>query len=1142
MVKKGQLSLFILLSLILIILSSLIFVVTSKETENTTDPRLKVTQSADLFPVEKYVKQCIHKEIIPLTKKYASNGFYFNSSNDYVEFNGNKIMKHYTPKKGNSVITKNYVADKLSSLSDSLLEKCINTTRYENMGYKIKDGPVETNITIAKKSLKVDVNYNITLYKKAETIKKSKFTEFINLPLGEIMKISNEVLNSKIYGNFDTDTFRFKNPEHQLEISKPYPDIIFSISNKLNESLTKSLKINFAIGTPDVTLNKFAENKNKFKSNACYIEDKCYSGSTELECYKKKGSFNSNEKCQSLYPVLTQEKFDQIINGKNNTLLHGNDCNKWYDVWSGRVINETHKSGESWCSYEPGVGGRQYKLVCINGEVIVEPCRDFKEEICVDNTLKIDEETHNHAVCRINKFESCNDCESKSCCENSELRDCYWDKETGCTSSTPPGTKFWINNEADTICSMESSSRSYNTDTKISFDLLCANSGDCGIKQNYYGDYPGITTNNYNSQLKEKLEHLAQKKKDSRNNLLSEVKEKQNFNFEKNRRTREIPGFVSILNNYLKHIDNAMLYDIDEYLDPDIPIKINNNYLGRCDSWDSPILSDCSSCGPSEVKNGTNNYAICTEYKCKSLGKNCIFRKVNGYPLCQEKEENPEPLEILDIKIKNRSQSEIKTPLGEGNLIDEKIKPGEPIDMKIITNKESLCKLSYLPDKNFYEIPVPDMTNKKFTKIHGTSISFNHGYEVLDEIPLYFNSKNYSNIMEKLIDLRYKFETFKRKYPSIDKYSKGIYKLLVPITEYYFDLKTQKKLKYIFEGFDKGKYNIMLKCIDLGGKETKSRHISFELNYPCEDKKPPQILKTHPKNEGIMQKKFNVYLDEISECRYDTLDLSYKNMRYDLECEKNPYQISPVADGSYKCSGIIHNDTFISVDKAEIFIKCKDHPEFDQRDNKFIIRFDERFNYKKLNNNTYNGSYEIKIDNSSKIDIVNLEDLIKKEDYGEYLFYIPHDNSTHLKIGFPAPFECKSSKCSSSSCLTSLNPGNTSHIIECKRKIPECSFYERNSNKKSYKLILYKRKRLEIESTSYLDKQFYIDINDTINAQSDCGIRLDNEEGYLEMKETEDGIFNYKIKDSEIGYHEADIICINKYGDEKHETIGYEIY
>ncbi|MFH1456337.1 MAG: hypothetical protein ABIF40_05310 [archaeon] len=130
-------------------------------------------------------------------------------------------------------------------------------------------------------------------------------------------------------------------------------------------------------------------------------------------------------------------------------------CGSIYeDDVSPNADGEQKDNGESWCVYDmlPGrgqdyVGSRQYRHMCLNGEEIVEPCSDFREQICIQGELGGDvlytiealreafqqDEDYVQAGCRSNRWSDCYNCnteetdESKiECCVNTDLRDCYW--------------------------------------------------------------------------------------------------------------------------------------------------------------------------------------------------------------------------------------------------------------------------------------------------------------------------------------------------------------------------------------------------------------------------------------------------------------------------------------------------------------------------------------------------------------------------------------------------------------------------------------------------------------------------------------------------------------------------------------------
>jgi len=156
------------------------------------------------------------------------------------------------------------------------------------------------------------------------------------------------------------------------------------------------------------------------------------------------------------------------------------------------------KNGESWCIYDtlPGlardaVGSRHFRHICVNGEEFIEPCRDYREEICIQGVMGNEPASTSfesfgvkgnyvEAACRDNRWEDCFACNSqtacggdcadkgvecciKKCCEEISVRDCFWMKAgiaagvSGvCVADVPPGFAFW----AASVLPVSSSTRS----------------------------------------------------------------------------------------------------------------------------------------------------------------------------------------------------------------------------------------------------------------------------------------------------------------------------------------------------------------------------------------------------------------------------------------------------------------------------------------------------------------------------------------------------------------------------------------------------------------------------------------------------------------------------------------------------------
>lgn len=156
----------------------------------------------------------------------------------------------------------------------------------------------------------------------------------------------------------------------------------------------------------------------------------------------------------------------------------------------GTKNGKDYKNGESWCVPQGPVGegrdlvgSRHFRHVCINGEEVIEPCADFRNEICIENILETYSGNFIEAACRPNRWKDCLDQEEKDDCLNTDKRDCYWFKgakyvgnaettgtassDTGegttkklkdggemCLPNFPAGFQFWNQGDAKTVCSL----------------------------------------------------------------------------------------------------------------------------------------------------------------------------------------------------------------------------------------------------------------------------------------------------------------------------------------------------------------------------------------------------------------------------------------------------------------------------------------------------------------------------------------------------------------------------------------------------------------------------------------------------------------------------------------------------------------
>jgi hypothetical protein len=119
-------------------------------------------------------------------------------------------------------------------------------------------------------------------------------------------------------------------------------------------------------------------------------------------------------------------------------------------------------NGESWCVFPAedrdnstktdAVGSRYFKEVCVDGVVKVEPCADFRNEVCIQGSTETSAGEFSSAACRVNRWQDCVMQMEEDDCNNIDRRDCRWmpsvsglmigGGSSSGTGTVPAGTKF----------------------------------------------------------------------------------------------------------------------------------------------------------------------------------------------------------------------------------------------------------------------------------------------------------------------------------------------------------------------------------------------------------------------------------------------------------------------------------------------------------------------------------------------------------------------------------------------------------------------------------------------------------------------------------------------------------------------------
>ncbi|MBR9701651.1 hypothetical protein GOV13_01890 [Candidatus Pacearchaeota archaeon] len=184
------------------------------------------------------------------------------------------------------------------------------------------------------------------------------------------------------------------------------------------------------------------------------------------------------------------------------------------------------KNGESWCVYDSYIGegkdtagSRHWKRMCIDGEIKVEGCADYRGGICVQSEMSSDDgsETFTAAACVVNEAMSClgynsdddmeDKCRANEDCMIKSIKIAAQFQFDVCVGEYPRGFDLTGGGNSEKICGMASQTCSVMYEKNIvgswrckkncacegggfapQMNDLCISLGDCGSYVNYVGE------------------------------------------------------------------------------------------------------------------------------------------------------------------------------------------------------------------------------------------------------------------------------------------------------------------------------------------------------------------------------------------------------------------------------------------------------------------------------------------------------------------------------------------------------------------------------------------------------------------------------------------------------------------------------
>lgn len=639
---------FIILALITLFVITSLIVISIWQAKSPTSQPIQRAGSFDsvIGDVTNYIEACLAKEASPLVATLAEHGGRMEPPEE-AYLNGTKIHALCINRNNfegcvSTLTTKSSLEQELQTSMMASLSECTNIQpQFGSTGAQITTGTPTLNVSITIDAIHLTLAYPVKVALGQNQRELDTFSTTIDSPLGRLFGMALDITNQAARdGIFDKDEYMANHDSSILiETHKPYPHTVYQL-RRYDPRQGQDFLFQFALQGKKTAGKEPLYLEPKY--GCCYSNDNTYHyNPNPTECarigkYEGPGCGMPANAAPAVEGCCVRSGNQCSVTtsgecGPGNIFYENDrlcsqapgctslDCQQTYNMPTRTISAGPRKNGESWCIYDGRVGNgndlagsRHYVHSCVRGREYVEPCRDFREELCAEERRSTPGgAVIAHATCRINRFDDCTRQQDAGNCLDSSVRDCEW--MPGIYGSTPtytryalciptvaPGLPFW-EGTGQGICKEANNENTAAPKKKRTFGhqacWACQRVGDCGPKQNI----ADVTTLGGCFNPDGEIESSK---------LLPAGSTRQQY-----------PGLA--LATRATKISPAVIARPDMLVYPS-----SQGSYATCSLWQTPGGGDCTLCA-------SNSYwQPCTEYRCKSIGANCKWSEVAGIGTC----------------------------------------------------------------------------------------------------------------------------------------------------------------------------------------------------------------------------------------------------------------------------------------------------------------------------------------------------------------------------------------------------------------------------------------------------------------------------------------------------------------------------
>lgn len=235
--KRGQVTLFVILALIIVVAGVLIWKVI---------PSIKSESGLDVNNPQGYIQTCVEDSLEEAVEILAPQGgsiepehyyMYFGDNIEYLCYSNN----YYQTCTVQQPLLKNHIESEIEEYISDVVDECFNSLKesYQNKNYVTSLKPGEMKVELLPKRIAATFNYSLAISKGEDSQDYEQFNVFVNNNIYELISIANSIVDwESTYGDAETTIYMTYYPDLKVEKKKQSDGTtIYIITDRNTEDL-----------------------------------------------------------------------------------------------------------------------------------------------------------------------------------------------------------------------------------------------------------------------------------------------------------------------------------------------------------------------------------------------------------------------------------------------------------------------------------------------------------------------------------------------------------------------------------------------------------------------------------------------------------------------------------------------------------------------------------------------------------------------------------------------------------------------------------------------------------------------------------------------------------------------------------------